>query len=124
MYQRLEDKKEKIKVITMKKLKKYVPLYTPFVEQRKHIDHFSMLYSFEASFKVLHAAIADIKFLSKSAVKRNYRLIACFSLILYLKNMHAFDEKQRYIEKKIALFCEDIREKRKTGKEMRIQIDR
>ena len=32
--------------------------------------------------------------------------------------------KQRYIEKKIALLCEDIGEKRKTGKEMRIQIDR
>ena len=39
----------------MKKSEKmYAPLYTPFVEQRKSIDRFSTLFSFEGPFEILH----------------------------------------------------------------------
>ena len=52
-YENLEDNKEKL--ITMKKSEKiYAPLYTPFIEQRKNIDRFSTLYSFEGPFEILH----------------------------------------------------------------------
>ena len=40
--------------------KKFIPLYTPFVELRKGIDRSSALYSIKASFELMHVDIADI----------------------------------------------------------------
>ena len=44
-----------------------LPLLTPFVKKRSNIDH-SALYSISKPFELLHADIADIRFLAKSAV--------------------------------------------------------
>ena len=42
--------------------KKFIPFYTPFVEQRKDIDRSSALYSVKATFELMHADTADIRF--------------------------------------------------------------
>ena len=41
-----------------------LPLVTPFVNKRSNIDH-STLYSISKPFELLHADIADIRFLAK-----------------------------------------------------------
>ena len=43
-------------------LKKSVPFYTPFVEQRKDIDRSSALYSIKTHFERMLADITDIQF--------------------------------------------------------------
>ena len=65
---KLEDKK-----VVGKKI--YVPLTTPFVEQKKQIYRFLNLYSFQAPFDHLNADIAEISFLDKSAVNPKYCLL-------------------------------------------------
>ena len=42
--------------------KKSIPFYTLFVEQKKDIERLSTLYSINASFKLMHVDIADIRF--------------------------------------------------------------
>lgn len=42
--------------------KTYLPLTTSFVEQRKDIDQFLTLYSFEGPFELLHANMVDLRF--------------------------------------------------------------
>ena len=53
-----------------------IPFYTPFVEQRKDIDHSSALYSINMPFELVHADIADIRFFSISTVDPKYCLLA------------------------------------------------
>ena len=52
-----------------------VLFYTPFLEQRKDIDCSSALYSITAPFELVHADVADIRFLSRSAVNPKYCLL-------------------------------------------------
>ena len=40
-----------------------IPFYTPFVEQKKDIDHSSALYSVKMPFEPVHPDIADIHFI-------------------------------------------------------------
>ena len=51
-----------------------MPLVTPFVDKKTNIEH-STLYSFHKPFEMLHADIADIRFLAKSAVDPKYCLL-------------------------------------------------
>ena len=51
-----------------------LPFVTPFVNERSNIDHLT-LYSIGKPFELLHADIADLKFLAKSAVDPKYRLL-------------------------------------------------
>ena len=51
-----------------------LPLVTPFVNKRSNIDH-STLYSIDKPFELLHADIADLRFLAKSAVNPKYCLL-------------------------------------------------
>ena len=51
-----------------------LPLVTPFVNKRRNIDHWT-LYSISKSFELLHADIADLRFLAKSAVDSKYCLL-------------------------------------------------
>ena len=44
-----------------------LPLVTPFVNKRSNIDY-STLYSISKPFELLHADIADLRFLAKSVV--------------------------------------------------------
>ena len=54
--------------------KNNLPLVTPFVNKRSNIDH-STLYSIDEPFELLHADIADLRFLAKSAVNPKYCLL-------------------------------------------------
>ena len=49
-----------------------IPSHTSFIEQKKGIDQSSTLHSIKAPFELFHADIANIKFLSKSAVDPHY----------------------------------------------------
>ena len=54
--------------------KNNLPLVTSFVNKRSNIDH-STLYSIDKPFELLHADIADLRFLAKSAVNPKYCLL-------------------------------------------------
>ena len=51
-----------------------LPLVTPFVNKKSNVDH-STLYSIGKPFELLHADIADTRFLAKSAVDPKYCLL-------------------------------------------------
>ena len=90
----------------------------PFVNKRSNIDH-STLYSISKPFELLHADIADIRFLEKSAVDPKYCLL---KVDLFSLNIYVYPMKNRsLLAKKLKLFCEDVKQKR-TGR-MRLEID-
>ena len=49
-------------------------MYAPFTEQRRNIDRFSTLYSFEGTFELLYADIADITYLIYTFSMKNKSL--------------------------------------------------
>ena len=95
-----------------------MPLVTPFVHKKTNIDH-STLYSFHKPFEMLHADIADIRFLAKSAVDPKY----CLLLVdLFTSKIYVYPMKNRsLLAKKLGLFYNDIQSKR-IGT-MRLQTD-
>ena len=95
-----------------------MPLVTPFVDKKTNIDH-STLYSFHKPFEILHADIADIRFLAKSAVDPKYclLLVNLFTLKIYVCPM----KNRSLLAKKLGLFYNDIHSKR-TGT-MHLQTD-
>ena len=109
--------KQKIK-ISLKKENETLPFATPFVDKKTNIDH-STLYNFHKPFEMLHADIADIRLLAKSAVDPKY----CLLLVdLFTLNISIYLMKNRsLLAKKLGLFCNDIQPKR-TGT-MRLQTD-
>ena len=95
-----------------------LPLITPFVNKRSNIDH-STLYSISKPFELLHADIADLRFLAKSAVDPKYCLLI---VDLFTSKIYVYPMKNRsLLAKKLKLFHEDIKQKR-TGR-MRLQTD-
>ena len=97
-----------------------IPTYTPFVEQKKDIDR-STLYSINSPFDLLHADIADIRFLAKSAVDPHYCLVI---VDLFTQKIYTYPMKKRHLlRKNIELFYNDIAPKRKNDKAMRLQTD-
>ena len=68
-----------------------------FTVQKKDIDRSSTLYSIKAAFELFHADIANIKFLSKSAVDPHYCLL-CVNL--YSSKIYLSNEKTKLISKK------------------------
>ena len=90
-----------------------LPLYTSFVEQRKNID-LSTLYSFKGLFELLHADIADIGFLAKSAVDPRYCLLF---VDLFMSKIYTYPMKKRTIlKKKIQISYNDISKKQKNSR--------
>ena len=73
-------------------MKTKILFYTPFVEQRKHIDHLSALYIIKAPFKLVHADVADIRFFSKLAVNPKYFLLG---VDLFASKMYVYPTKSR-----------------------------
>ena len=101
-----------------------VPLFTLFVNKRSNIDHStqyssSTLKYFTLHFDLLHADIADLRWLAKSAANPKY----CLLLVdLFTSKIYVYPMKNRsLLAKKLRLFYEDISQKR-TGR-MRLQTD-
>ena len=111
LYNQLEDK-------NFYQKNNNLPLVMPFVNKRSNIDH-STLYSISKPFELLHADIADLRFLAKSAVDPKYCLLI---VDLFTSKIYAYPMKNRsLIAKKLNLFYKDIKSKR-TGK-MHLQMD-
>ena len=90
----------------------------PFVNKRSNIDR-STLYSIRKPFELLHADIADLRFLAKLAVDPKYCL---FAVDLFTSKIYVYPMKNRsLLAKKLKLFYEDIKQKRTAG--MRLQTD-
>ena len=89
--------------------KNNLPLVTPFVNKRSNIDH-STLYSIDKPFELLHADIADLRFLAKSAVDPKYCLLI---VDLFTSKIYVYPMKNRsFLAKKLAIFYKDIQPKR------------
>lgn len=84
----------------------------------KDIDRSSTLYSFKGHFELMHINIADIKFLTKSAVNPKYCLLF---VDLFILKICTYPMKSRsLLRKKIELFYNEIDKKRKMDDEMRM----
>ena len=93
-------------------------LLRPFVDKRSNIDH-STFYSISKPFELLHADIAGLWFLARSAVDPKYCLLIVdlFSSKIYVCPM----KNRGLLAKKLRLFYEEINQKW-TGR-LRLQID-
>ena len=68
-----------------------LPLVTPYIDKRTNIDH-STLYSFNKPFEILHADIADLRFLAKSAADSKH----CLLLVdLFTSKIYVYPVKNR-----------------------------
>ena len=95
-----------------------LPLLTPYIDKKSNIDH-SMLYSISRPFEALHADIADLRFLAKSAVDPKYCLLI---VDLFTSKIYVYPMKNRsLLSKNIEIFYNNIHPKR-TGK-MHLQTD-
>ena len=95
-----------------------MPLVTPFINKKSNIDH-STLYSISKPFELLHADIADLRFLGKCTVDPKYFLLI---VDLFASKVYVCPMKNRsLLGKKLDLFYNNIKNKR-TGK-MRLQTD-
>ena len=95
-----------------------LPLVTPYIDKKSNIDH-SMLYSISRPFEALHADIADLRFLAKSAVDPKYCLLI---VNLFTSKIYVYPMKNRsLLAKKTEILYNDIQPKR-TGK-MHLQTD-
>ena len=111
LYNQLEDK-------NFYQKNNNLPLVTLFVTKRSNIDH-STLYSISKPFELLHADIADLRFLAKSAVDPKYCLLI---VDLFTSKIYVYLIKNRsLLAKKLNLFYNDVKNKR-TGK-MHLQTD-
>ena len=95
-----------------------LPLVTPFVNKKSNVDH-STLSSIGKPFELLHADIADTRFLAKSAVDPKY----CLLLVdLFTSKIYIYPMKNRsLLAKKLKLFYEDTNQKR--TRRMHLQAD-
>ena len=117
IYKALEDKD-----IIYDNEKTRIPFYTPFVEQKRDIDHSSALYSINASMQFFPADVADICFFSKSTVDQKYAMLCMdlFSSKIYVYPM----KKKSNLARKLELFYREIEPKREGNDEkMRLQSD-
>ena len=110
LYEKLEDKNFHNK--------ETVQLVTPFLEKKSNIDQ-STLYSISKPFELLHADIADLRFLAKSIVDTKYCLLVAD---LFTSKVYVYPIKNRtLLAKKSEIFYNDI--KSKWSGKMRFQTD-
>ena len=90
----------------------------PFYDFKSNVDH-STLFSIGKPFELLHADIADTRFLAKSVIDLKY----CLVLVdLFTSKIYIYPMKSRnLLARKLKLFYEDVKNKR-TGR-MRLQTD-
>ena len=96
-----------------------VPLKTEDIKKGDDIDR-TTLYSFTGPFELLHADIANLEFLGKSAADPKY----CLVLVdLCTSKTYTYPMKNRKLAAlKLENFYKEIREKR-NNKKMRVQTD-
>ena len=113
LYNQLENKKK-----FKKPNQDYLPITTPFYLFKSNVNH-SRLYSIGKPFELLHADIADTRFLAKSAIDPKY----CLLLVdLFTSKVYIYPiESRNLLAKKLKLFYEDVKNK-KIGR-MRLQTD-
>lgn len=85
-------------------------LYTFLAEQRRSIGCSSAIYSIEDPLELLHADIADIRFVAKFAVDPKYGLLIgnLFTSKIYMYSI----KNRRPLAKKLALFYKDMSKKK------------
>ena len=87
--------------------------------EKQEIDR-STLYSVNGPFQLVHADIANLRFLGKSVTHPKYCLV---TVDVYSSKLYAYSMRQRnLLTKKLQLFYNDIQSKRKKNK-MRLQVD-
>ena len=90
----------------------------PFYDFKSNVDH-STLYSTGKPFELLHADIADTRFLAKSAIDPKYCLLL---MDLFTSKVYIYPMKSRnLLARKLKLFYEDVKNKRTSR--MRLQTD-
>ena len=88
------------------------------MKKKADIDR-STLYTISKPFEKVHADIADLRFLAKSAVDPKYALLA---VDLFTSKIYVYPMKKRHLlAKKLKLFYDDI-DKKRDGK-MKLQTD-
>ena len=112
LYKQLEDKQ------SFKQNNSSLPITTPFYDFKTNVDH-STLFIISKPFELLHADIADTRFLARSAVDPKY----CLLLVdLFTSKVYIYPMKSRnLLAKKLKLFYKDVNNKRTD--EMRLQTD-
>ena len=79
-----------------------------FVNKKSNVDH-STHYSISKPFELLHADIADLRFLVKSAVDAKYSLLI---VDLFASKINVYPMKNRSLSaRKLKLFYEDSNKK-------------
>ena len=87
-------------------------------KKKSNIDQ-STLYSISKPFELLHADIADLRFLAKSAVDPKYCLLV---VDLFTSKLFVYPIKNRsLLAKKLEIFYNDIKSKR--SRKMSLQTD-
>ena len=87
-----------------------IPSHVAFAEKKSDVDR-STLYSFSRPFELLHADIADIRFFAKSAADPHYCLLF---VDLFTQKIYTYVMKKRHLlSKKMEIFYQEVREKRK-----------
>ena len=113
LYNQLDDKNFQQKCDIL-------PVVTPFINFKvMWTIQDCLAFSISKPFDLLHADIADTRFLARSAIDPKY----CLLLVnLFSSKMYVYPMKNRsLLAKKLKLFYEDIKQKR-TGR-MRLQTD-
>ena len=103
LYNQLENEK-KFKKINQDSL----PITTPIYNFKSNVEH-SPLYSIGKPFELLHANVADTRFLAKSAIDPEY----CLLLVdLFTSKVCIYPMKNRnLLAKKLKLFYDDVKTK-------------
>ena len=95
-----------------------IPTRTDYVEKRE-IDRMT-LYNFDGSFQLVHADVANLDFLGKSATVPRYSLLA---VDLYSSKVYVYPMRSRkQILQRLNQFHDEIKNKRKK-RNMRLQVD-
>ena len=103
LYGQMEDKD------FLKKENETLAFVTPFVDKKTNIDYLTLC-SFHKPFEMLHADIADIRFLAKSAFDPKYCLLLAD---LFTSKVYVYLMKNRsLLAKNLGLFYNDIQSKR------------
>ena len=104
LYNQLEEK-------SFYQKRNILPVVTPFISSKSNVDH-STLHRIGKPSELLHADIADTRFLAKSAVDPKYCLLLVDLLTL---KEYVYPMKNRsLLLKKLTLFYQDI-DKKRTG---------